>query len=190
VTANAPPGPPDSASEIPSKTAGQRRFARFKSLLFYILILILAGVIGNWWMTRDQAAGKAPEFQLENLKGEKVRVDYGQFNGPMLVYFFADWCPICKFQNGAISAVAEDNPVLGIGMQSGDNEQLRQYAEQHGLTFPILNDRNGNISRLFGVHGVPASFIIDNNGHIRYSTRGYSPALSLQGRLWLTKKQD
>jgi peroxiredoxin len=169
---------------------GRRLTSWVRKLLFYGLIFALAGVVGNVWMTRNQAAGEAPVFTLENLQGEKLAVSYHPYDGPVLLYFFADWCPICKFQNGAISSIAEDYSVLAVAMQSGNNESLRQYAEKHELKFPILNDHTGFVSRSYGVYGVPASFVIDNDGTIRYSTRGYTPSISLRARMWLSQILD
>ncbi len=138
-------------------------------------------------MSRDQATGFAPVIQGQNLEGEWQRIQTRNFSKPVLIYFFAEWCPICKVQHGVISSLNDQYPVMGIAMQSGDIKNVRRYVTEQGLSFPVINDREGSISRAFGVQGVPASFIIDQQGKIRFSTRGYATFAGLWIRLWFTE---
>ncbi len=169
-------------SEIYKKLLGG-----FKTAMVYGLILVVASFLGNLWMSRDQVSGKAPLIQALNLQGQAVNIDLASYDGPVLLYFFAEWCPICKVQHSVISSINEDYPVIAIAMQSGGIDDVRAYVEQQGLDFYVLNDRVGNVSQRFGVHGVPASFIVDQQGVIRFSTRGYATQLGLLSRLWLTQ---
>jgi peroxiredoxin len=173
----------------PVKQSGIRKKLRswLKSALFYGLIFLLAGFLGNLWMSRDQAVGKAPEISAQNLQGDLVSIDTATYQKPILLYFFADWCPICKVQNPVIASISKDYPVVAIAMQSGDIGNVKQYVEQQQLDLYVLNDSDGSISRSYGVHGVPASFIIDRDGDIQFSTRGYATRAGLLSRLWLTE---
>jgi alkyl hydroperoxide reductase subunit AhpC len=47
-----------------------------------------------------------------------------------------------------------------------------------------LNDEDGWISEKWGVHAVPASFIIDRTGRIRFVEVGYTTEIGLRLRLW------
>ena len=170
----------------PQGTAG-RLLKAGRTLLLYALILLVGGVAGNIWMTRNQASGPAPVLIGQALDGEIRRVDYAGLKRPLLVYFFADWCPICKVQNSAIESIAGDFPVIAVAMQSGDLANVSAYVESQQLDLDVLNDASGRLSRDFAVTGVPASFIIDRQGHIRSSTHGYTSQLSLRARLWLTE---
>ncbi len=161
-----------------------------REFLLYGLIFIVAGFLGNLWMTRDQASGLAPVTSAVNLQGQTVALVGSSSEQPLtLLYFFAEWCPICKLQNGAIDTLSGSVPVVGIAMQSGSDEQVRAYAAGHDLRFPIVNDQTGYISRNFGVVGVPATFLIDSQGNILDSTRGYATTIGLYSRLWLSHFQ-
>lgn len=153
----------------------------------YTLILVLAGFAGNVWQSRNQASGPAPAITGQALDGQWKTLDMADYDEPVLLYFFADWCPICKLQHAAILSVNEDYPVIAIAMQSGDLANVNAYVEERNLDLFVLNDANGDISRAFGVNGVPASFIIDQRNVIRFSTRGYATELGLLGRLWLAQ---
>jgi thiol-disulfide isomerase/thioredoxin len=166
-----------------------RLFSRrsLKLLLVYALIFVGSAFLGNLWMTRDQISGPLPAFNAVDLSGDTVQFD--SISGkPLLLYFFAEWCPICKLQNPVISALQQDYAVLGVAMQSGDDAIVKQYMADQDIGFRVINDENGQISRSFRVNGVPAAFIVNPKGLIQYSTRGYSSEIGLRSRLWLSNQ--
>lgn len=158
-----------------------------RTLFIYALILVLTSFVANLWLTRNQAEGTAPLLQGQQLDGNWVKINYSDYAKPLVLYFFADWCPICRFQHPVISSVAQDYPVIAIAMQSGDHQQVRQYLEQQGLALQVINDVDSSISSSFGVQGVPATFIIRNDHTIAFSTRGYVSEPGLLSRIWLAQ---
>lgn len=159
---------------------------RLQLLVVYASIFLLSGFVGNIWMTRNQQTGQIPDISAINLQGQPVNLGVNHLKeNPLLIYFFADWCPICKAQHSVISAIDEDYDVLGIAMQSGDIDNVGKYVADQNIGFSVINDENGNISRSFGVNGVPAAFIVDKTGDLKYSTRGYATEAGLRSRLWL-----
>ena len=70
-------------------------------------------------------------------------------------------------------------------MQSGNPDEVARYFREQQLSFPVLNDADGRISAAWGVHAVPASFIIDRDGEIRFVEIGYTTGIGLRLRLWL-----
>ena len=53
-------------------------------------------------------------------------------------------------------------------MDVGENhETVQAFAQNQGLTFPILLDENGSVARKYGVQGIPTSFFIDRQGVIQ-----------------------
>lgn len=167
--------------------ASSRLQGWLRTLVIYALIFIITSFVANLWLTRHQAQGDAPGVEGLSINGEELVLDYASYDRPLVLYFFADWCPICKFQHSVITSVAEDYPVIAIAMQSGDNAQLRRYLQQQEMTLPVINDVSGSISESFGVQGVPATFVIQNNSQIAFSTRGYISQLGLLARLWLAQ---
>jgi len=53
------------------------------------------------------------------------------------------------------------------------------------VSFPVVNDADNQISARWGVQAVPASFIVDTDGKIRYVEIGYTTGIGLRLRLWL-----
>ena len=138
-----------------------------------IIIVVVAAI--RMWQQRDVVAGAAPL-----LPG----VTWPQ--QPTLVQFWATWCPVCRAEQGSIQALAQDYPnTVTIAMQSGERAAVDKFMREQGLTFPIINDADGRIAQAWGVHAVPASFIVDGAGQIRFVEMGYTTELGLRLRLWL-----
>ncbi|WP_006787606.1 protein disulfide oxidoreductase [Thiorhodospira sibirica] len=167
----------------PKAVKKPRRWWRYALELLLILALFWAF---KSWLERDMLSGPAPPlhgtlvngtaFNLEDYRGEAV-----------LVYFWASWCGVCRVAQNGIQAVAADWPVITIAMQSGDVYRVMAYLREHELDFPVLLDEHGELAAQFGVSAVPASFIIDPHGNIRYRERGYTSSLGLRARLWLAQ---
>ena len=117
----------------------------------------------------DIASGTpAPDFTFPGLDGEKVSLS--DYRGKVvLVNIWATWCPPCveempsmeklyrkfKGQNFEILAVSIDEPGL---------EAVAPFMKKSNLTFPALIDSEGTIKAVYGVTGIPESFIVDKQG--------------------------
>lgn len=149
-----------------------------------LLAAVLAGI--HWWNTRDAVGGAAPAFNAVLLDGR--RVSLADYRGrPLLVHFWATWCPVCRLEQGTIESLARDHPVLTVAMQSGDAGEIAAYLEAQQLGFPVHVDEHGAMAAQWGVRGVPTSFVIDPAGQIRHVTAGFTTGLGLRLRLWLAR---
>ena len=149
----------------------------------YLLIFIIATQLGQLWLQRDVVIGQAPAIEMLDINGQPVSLlDYR--GKPVLLYFWATWCPICRFEHGAITDLAEDYEVLGIALQSGEPADVKAHMSEHDAQYRVINDPDGLISARYGIRGVPTSFVIDPQGDIRTTLSGYTTGLSLRYRLW------
>lgn len=70
--------------------------------------------------------------------------------------------------------------MLGIAIPEGQNptkEQLVSFKKRHNLTYPLLADRNGTVSTLFGVQGIPDIRLVDRQGRYAGSADGIAQAV-------------
>jgi len=147
-----------------------------------VLLVLILGI--RAWQQSGTASGPAPALAGELLDGKPVAL--AAFAGkPVLVHFWATWCPICRAEQGSIDALARDVPVITVAMQSGSREEVIQFLRKETLSFPVLNDPDGVIAAQWGVRAVPASFIVDGAGQIRFLEIGYTTGVGLRLRLWL-----
>jgi thiol-disulfide isomerase/thioredoxin len=129
------------------------------------------------WQQRDIVSGAAPA--LPGVVWQKQ---------PTLVHFWGAWCPVCRAEQGSIDAIAKDYPnTITVAMQSGDELAVGKFMREQSLSFPVINDPDGAISQAWGVHAVPASFIVDAAGQIRFVEIGYTTGWGLRLRLWLAQ---
>lgn len=117
----------------------------------------------------------APDFTLKNLEGEKVNLS--DFKGqPVLINFWATWCPPCRFEMPAIQKMYDQYKddgfvVLAVDVQESI-AQVQQYVDQGGYTFPVLLDYTGETSDLYRIRAFPTSYFVDPEGNIAVAHRG------------------
>lgn len=162
----------------------QRKWLR-RAIELLVFVIVIMGV--RAWQQRDIASGPAPALQGVLLDKSSFALPARPEN-PVLVHFWATWCPVCRAEQGSIEALAGDHyNVVTVAMQSGEAESVRKFMAEQKLGFPVINDPDGMISAEWGVHAVPASFIIDTDGQIRFVEIGYATEIGLRLRLWLAQ---
>lgn len=111
----------------------------------------------------------APDFSTFTPTGEAVNLsDYrGQV---VLLNFWATWCGPCRIEMPEFQAAYNEHGTEGFVVVAVNNQetaqQVRDYAEQFKLTFPILMDGQGDIQQQYGILQYPSTFIIGRDGTI------------------------
>lgn len=138
-------------------------------------------------MQGDVIHGQVPNIQTTSITGKKI--DIADYRGkPVLIQFWATWCPICAYERDGIERVAEKYDVINIAPQSGSDKELLAFAKQNGMNPNIIvNDQDGKLMKEFGARAVPASFVVDKQGKIRFVEVGFSTSMGLKARLWYLK---
>ncbi len=145
-----------------------------------ILIVIVAGI--TTWQNSGLASGVAPPLAGTRTDGSSVKL--GADGTARLVVFWATWCKVCRAEAGNIEAVARDWPVITVAMQSGELKEIADYLEERGLKVPAIADDDSDIADAWGVRVVPAHFVVDGAGNIRFRVIGYTTKWGLRARLW------
>ena len=173
---------PDTTS---ARKAGrrQRRWRWLAEALFLALLIYLV----HLWQTRDTVRERPSSFDAPLLEGGRFSLEQRE-KQPLLIYFWASWCPVCGLTSDNVSALSEDHAVITVAMQSGEAEAVRQHMNQEGLRYPVILDPRGELAHEWGVRGVPAFFVLDAENRIRYVSVGYTTQAGLLARLWLSGK--
>jgi len=123
---------------------------------------------------------KAPTSTVvETLDGKSF--DIGQYVGktPMLIEFWATWCPLCKQLEPTMIDVAKryGSKVKFIGVAVSVNqtpERVKLYAEKHGLPMEVYYDRKGAAADGYDAAATSYVVIVDKTGTVVYTGLGGS----------------
>jgi len=122
--------------------------------------------------TATKLIGKmAPlDYTVKDMNGIDVRLS--TFKGKVIVLnFWATWCPPCKEEIPDLVALQDlyraDIVVLGLSF-TDTPQQLREYAAQHGINYPVLvGSGHDEIEDAYGpMWGIPVTVIVDRNGRV------------------------
>lgn len=175
--------PSDSPPPAPQRDAARPPLWRRWLVEALIIVLVIAGV--RLWMQRGMADGEAPEIVASTIDGTPVLLSQ-YADAPVLVHFWATWCAVCGLTQSGVDRLAEDRPVLTVALRSGTVEDVQRHMQRENLQHPVILDPNGDLAARFGVQGVPASFIVDPHGRIRFRNTGLTPAWELRLRMaWI-----
>ena len=152
-----------------------------------IAIFVGALLAFQAWQLRDSARGPAPAFHGQLTDGGNFDLAAWRAAHPGragLIYFWAEWCPICKTLEGMVDALGLEWPVLSIAMQSGDAAQVARSLAARGLAWTTVADADGALAGAYGLKGVPALVVIDARGQIRFVSVGLTSGWGMALRLW------
>lgn len=116
----------------------------------------------------------APDFELPDLNGNTVRLGKYKGDRPVLIYFWATWCPYCIAAKPQIAKIREQivperMEILAIDVGGGDSlEKVKRYQEGHPVSWPVLFDGMGVVSRSYKVQGIPLFVVVDREGNVTY----------------------
>ena len=164
---------------------------RSHALTLLVLLAIVLGV--NAWQTRHIPDGAAPPFSVPLAgapAGTLIALDEWRARHPgraVALHFWAEWCPICKLEEGSVSSVQADWPVLAVAMRSGPPPQVARVLDQRALPWLSAVDADGSLSARYGVKAVPAFIVLDAQGNVRHAAVGYTTELGMRLRLWLAE---
>lgn len=121
----------------------------------------------------------APSFQLQTLKGSEAEVG-GPRNKPLLLNFWASWCGPCELEAPYLQQYYEkykdEMDVYAVNVTAQDKvEQVKEFVETYHFSFPILMDKEGDVSELYRIRGIPTTYLIDRNGVIQDAFNFVSP---------------
>lgn len=136
-----------------------------------ILILIAVGYATMQTLAGNREAveigKKAPNFTLTNLQGETVQLSDYRGSG-VLLNFWASWCDPCVNEMPLLNETYQRLPgveILAVNMGEA-KEKASQFADRYHLKFPILLDQQSDVKKRYKIGGLPATFLIDDKGHI------------------------
>lgn len=147
-----------------------------RPLLTVLLVVLLGGCEPESPMLRIGAP--APAFVLNRLDGAASRFPEQYANQIVAIRFWADWCPFCRSEMTALEPVYRQYRDRGLVILAVNvlqpPETVRAFVKQLGISYDVLLDAQGDVTRRYQVMALPVTYIIDRKGIIRARILGES----------------
>ncbi len=172
-----------------------------KAILAVCMFMLWQPVFGlNVPDTKLIPAGSvAPSFSLPTPSGDRVSLDlycgktlskpyFNNVRHTVILSFWATYCKPCQKELPELQAFAQkhrkDNViVLCVSIDKEGADIVAPFIKEKGYTTQVLLDPYTRTAERYGVHSLPALFVIDTMGVIRFTSHGYDENSPLEPKL-------
>lgn len=163
-----------------TRIGGMRRIG--KAALAATLVILAMAAPGPGRSARGEpspdrpAAGSTREwtdFTLEDADGKPVSLAPLIGKRPVLLIFWATWCPNCKEEVPVVNRMhkepARNGNVQILALDYKESPKIvKAFIEANMVAFPVLLDRKGSVAKAYKVVGVPTYVLIGRDGRIAF----------------------
>jgi thiol-disulfide isomerase/thioredoxin len=154
---------------------------RLVSVLFGVLLIVGGGVGLLLAVSRTArlpgtpVAAPLPDVAVSTLGGEVVNL--ADLRGrPVLINFWATWCPPCREEMPALERIERkwaerDAAVIVINFEE-DEATIQRYLAENGLSLPVFQDSSGEAAQKLDITYLPTTLFVDSAGVIRSRNEG------------------
>lgn len=113
--------------------------------------------------------GDAPDFELADGTGKKIALS-SQKGHPVLLNFWATWCPPCTEEMPSMEALAaglEGSDIRTLAVSVDDDWKPVKQFFTRGTRLGVLLDPSKDVAKRYGTEKYPETYFIDAKGHVR-----------------------
>jgi thiol-disulfide isomerase/thioredoxin len=155
-----------------------------KELLKGAVLLFIFSNIISYFLKPELTSTRLPQLEVTLLDGSSYSPIVGK---PLVVHFWATWCPTCKLEISNIETVSHEYEVLTIAVNSGDDAKLKAFMSEKNLSFRVVNDSDGVLAKQFNIEAYPTTFIYDASGELKFTEVGYTSTVGLLARIKMSQ---
>ncbi len=138
------------------------------------LLVLVWLVLGSCSLLAAQDEPRLIPFKGHDLNGEPIDLQQSIGSKPVMLIFWASWCPSCKTEVPKINQLAAKFKGRGmdfIAINVGYNdsvERAQAFVKKTGMSYPVFFDATGAITEQYRLQGVPTVIIADKQGVIQF----------------------
>ena len=156
--------------------------------VFVLLVGVLAAGLGRdpRELPSPLVGRPAPAFRVPTLVGPAPQLAREDLRGQVwMLNVWASWCAACRIEHPVLVDFAKGGalPVYGLNYKDTTPEALRWLAAHGDPYRASLSDPDGRLGMEFGVYGVPETFLIDQEGVVRFKHVGPLTPEVLEGEV-------
>ncbi|MGH2698820.1 MAG: TlpA family protein disulfide reductase [Actinomycetota bacterium] len=149
------------------------RAPRRRPRLFRVVIVLAPALlfVGLLWFALMRSGSQAtvgetaPDFDLPTLSGDTLSSE--DLKGhPVVVNFWASWCLPCREEAPLLERTwrqYREEGVIFLGVNIKDAESdAKAFVDEFDITYPMVRDLDQELTRAFGVRGLPETFFVDH----------------------------
>jgi cytochrome c biogenesis protein CcmG, thiol:disulfide interchange protein DsbE len=117
----------------------------------------------------------APAFSLPLLSDVSQKFSDRDMKGRVsLVNFWASWCLSCEQEHPVFNVLAKNTDIFLVGVNyKNDPQEAKAWLQKHGNPYHVIpTDEKGRAGIEWGVSATPETFIVDQQGMVRYKHVG------------------
>ena len=128
-------------------------FTKKPALLLFVIVLLFGCTNKS-----ERATDAASDFKLQDLEGKTVKLS--EFKGkPVLLDFWATWCPPCRASIPGIEKLHKSYGgkglvVLGISLDQGGWDSVKDFVTESGITYTVLKGTD-DVATKYNVRTIP-----------------------------------
>ena len=139
-----------------------------RAFLSALLVLIFPVMISA--QAELKVGDVTPDFSLTSTSGKTVKLSDLTKNKPVIINFWATWCPPCVAEMPDLQKFADKNAdkVTVVAINSGENiSTVEGFLKRNKYTFTILYDLAGKVSTDYKIYAIPQTFLIGKDNKIK-----------------------
>lgn len=145
-----------------------------------VAVLVAAGLIASVACANLGAGTKAPDFTLPTIDGKTFTLSdcFGKSPNVVVLDLWATWCPPCRAEIPYLvnlNTKFNDKGVMFIGVAlDQEKSKVTPFVKQQGINYTVPLDLGAEkLGKSYDIRGIPATYVIDKKGIIRYVHSGF-----------------
>ena len=156
------------------------------AILFAVGVAVFSIKVKNQLNTKESPLNQVklgepmPDFELPDAGGQMVKFsEVSRQNKLVMINFWASWCTPCRIEMPQFEQIYAAKKGQGFALLAVNEDREREkadaYLKSKPVSFPVLMDTDGVVSKQFGVKALPTTILVGQDGKVLQVVVGMEP---------------